>query len=238
LNISLDGKGVAAIVVSTKVEDAIERSFDRGLKEENNKGRFEHTIGVLNGHRGVATSFINDIFNYVGKNLDVLILDNNVEFGKQPIKVMEINLQRKEYHIHDEQRLKDFIKKTTINIQAADRNSVYVLDSHVLTEEIYEEFIEKLNKKLSRIEEHSQYKDSFGDSISLTTFGKNVGLDQQPKISLKEQKSSSSSSSSKRSSEQDLEAVAPPTKKSKQESDLDTKSIENNDNSSTPPSPQ
>lgn len=190
LNMSLDGKGVAAIVVSTKVEDAIERSFKRGFQLKNNQGRFEHTNGVLGGHKGVATAFIEDIFEYVGKNIEILILDNNVDFGKPLIKVMEINLKNYEAIIYDVERLKAFLKKTTINPEASNKGSVYNSDSLEKTAEKYQQFITKLSQKGIQV----QYDNNslLEKNITLTLFGKPSTQQSVSKqeVSIEEQKSS------------------------------------------------
>ncbi len=117
---------ISCIYVSTKVEDALKRSFARGEQ----KLRFEDTQGILRSHKMVVDEVVDRIKEQIAKDnkirqIRINFFDNNVPFGEPPIQFMEINLYENKVIIHNESMLEEFLKKKFINENAKTYSEIY-----------------------------------------------------------------------------------------------------------------
>ncbi len=101
INLALENGGSAHVVfVSTDVEQAIERSYGRGV----DTGRFENVKGILSAHCGSTTQLPGRLRENAGKDLYITIVDNNVEKGKQPDPIASIDCKSGKIVIYDEEK--------------------------------------------------------------------------------------------------------------------------------------
>lgn len=116
-----EGGTAYIVVVSTEVNDAVERAFLRGI----DTGRFETVRGILTAHKGMAVQLPDRLSECADKSVFIRIVDNNVSKGEQPIKVADIDCINKTIQVYDKQKLERFISKTAINIYATHPDDVY-----------------------------------------------------------------------------------------------------------------
>jgi hypothetical protein len=133
---------VQCIVVSTDVGDAIERSYQRGLMD-GKTGRYENTKGILQGHKRMSQQVPSTLAGFIGCNVQLLLVDNNVPKGEQPDDVMSIDLKTKRIEIRDPVKLQRFIHKCQINDDADSRANLY---TEQLEEPSYKVYLEPLLK--------------------------------------------------------------------------------------------
>lgn len=136
----MNGGKVRAIVVSTDVEDAINRSYQRGKEI----GRYEHTEGLLRGHGGVSRQLSDALGPFLGQDFILVIIDNNVPKGQQGQDVMLIDLQNKVIEIYSSENLQKFVNKVQINEKAKSKAELYSATEHNANAEAYmQKFIDK-----------------------------------------------------------------------------------------------
>lgn len=129
ISAGLENKGIVkAIVVSTKVEDAIERSYQRGEKS----GRYENSFGILNVHKNMTLQVPDQLVKFNGKELYVDIVDNNVKQGSPPTLVANIDCLNKNITVSSVDHFIEYIKKMAINTLAKNKDDVY--DNKLLKE--------------------------------------------------------------------------------------------------------
>lgn len=122
LELALTGNGSAKVVlVSTKVEDAVERAYKRGLEI----GRFVPTKSLLSTHKNATVTLPERLAKVAGMDVELLVIDNNVPKNSPPVKIAVINCLNNEIIIYDNERVMDFIKKTAINADAKKPADVY-----------------------------------------------------------------------------------------------------------------
>lgn len=109
------------MVVSTEVIDAVERSYSRGTQT----GRFENTTGILNCHKNMTKQLPDRVAELHKENVSMRIVDNNVERGKAPITIADIDCYNGHIQIYDDEKMDRFIAKTTINPNAISKDEVY-----------------------------------------------------------------------------------------------------------------
>jgi len=120
----IGGGKVRGIIVSTDVGDALSRSFERG-KEDGAKGRYEHTEGILACHRNMTAQVPTTLALFIGSDVKVDIVDNNVEYGKQAEDVATIDLHSSTVKIVDKAKLSRFAEKVHINVAADTLDELY-----------------------------------------------------------------------------------------------------------------
>lgn len=117
------------VVVSTDVVTAVERSFNRGAETiPSTHGRYEDTFGILRCHKNFAIQLPKVLAEFVKADIKVNIVDNNVERGSEAIETAMIILgpePAEEILIINKEGIESLIKKTHINENAQDRDSVY-----------------------------------------------------------------------------------------------------------------
>lgn len=133
-----EGK-VKGIIVSTDVGDAVERSYSRGAQE----GRYENTQGILRCHKLMAQQVPTTLSNFVGQDVEFLLVDNNVAKGEQAENVMSVNLKTKELSIYSEINLERFAHKGKINEKATTRDNLYLESRSINHGEYMKPLIEK-----------------------------------------------------------------------------------------------
>jgi Zeta toxin len=122
LDLAIKSGGKSEIIaVSTKVEDAITRSFSRGVAT----GRYEDTKGILNCHKRSTAQMISTLANYDGQDVNFTLVDNNVPKGDAPIRTLSVDLKNKTVVIHNAGRLREYLKKMNINIDATGEDDLY-----------------------------------------------------------------------------------------------------------------
>tara|TARA_R110002110_G_scaffold415807_1_gene656409 strand:- start:17142 stop:21704 length:4563 start_codon:yes stop_codon:yes gene_type:complete len=147
---------VKGTIVSTKVESAIERSYQRALET----GRFEDTVGLLECHQAVPNKALAYIDYYKGKKVQVNFADNNVDAGQAPVLFMSVDCASSQIVIHNEDLLREFVKKQLINTSAKTPSEVYPFEP-VLTEQLdeaVETYLEQLNAMGYQIEQKNKSK--------------------------------------------------------------------------------
>jgi hypothetical protein len=121
-NYALSKNGVVkGVVLSTKAENALRRSFERG----NEIGRYEDTVTLLQCHQSSPKLALDHAISNMGKNVHVEFFDNNVNLGEVPNAFLEIDCAKREVVIHNESLLKEFMKKQFINPQAKTYKDIY-----------------------------------------------------------------------------------------------------------------
>ncbi len=142
---------VKGAIVSTKVETAIQRSYQRAL----DTGRFEDTSGLLECHQAVPEKALAYVSDYKGEKVQVDFVDNNVEAGEAPVLFMSVNCKDSAITIHDEDLLREFIKKQLINTNAKTPSEIYPSEP-VLTEQLdeaVENYLDALHNNGYQIEQ-------------------------------------------------------------------------------------
>lgn len=117
----INGGSAKIIMVSTKVEDAIQRAYARGEAT----GRFIPTQILLSAHRNSALNLPERIQHAAEKDVTITFFDNNVPKDTQPALIAEIDCLEKIIIIHDKSKFEEFIKKIAINIAATNETEVY-----------------------------------------------------------------------------------------------------------------
>ncbi len=112
---------VKGVVVSTKVENALQRSFERAQET----GRYEDTTNLLNCHQASPKLALEFASDHKGKNIHLDFFDNNVSQGATPNLFLEINCKQGSVTVHDEVLLKEFMKKQFINANAKTYQEIY-----------------------------------------------------------------------------------------------------------------
>lgn len=147
---------VKGAIVSTKVETAIQRSYQRAL----DTGRFEDTSGLLECHQAVPEKALAYVSDYQGKKVQVDFVDNNVDIGEAPVLFMSVNCEDSTITIHSEDLLREFIKKQLINTKAKTPSEIYPSEP-VLTEQLdeaVENYLDALHTNGYQIEQTSKLK--------------------------------------------------------------------------------
>ncbi|MCX7091247.1 MAG: hypothetical protein NTU48_07355 [Legionellales bacterium] len=122
IDLALTNEGAAhAVFVSTDIEKAIDRAFQRG--EET--GRYENVKGILSAHRGSTMQLPERLIENAGKSLYVTIVDNNGKKDSQPVTIAQINCLDRTITIFDPEKMLNFIKKTAINVDATSAEQCY-----------------------------------------------------------------------------------------------------------------
>jgi len=148
---------VKGAIVSTKVETAIQRGYQRAL----DTGRFEDTTGLLECHQDVPEKALTYLKNYRGKRVKVDFVDNNVGVGEAPILFMSVNCENSMVVIHDEDLLRAFVKKQLINIKAKSPSEIYP-SNLILTEQLddaVENYLDELHINGYQIEQTQKPKE-------------------------------------------------------------------------------
>ncbi|MGV3739947.1 MAG: hypothetical protein ACO1N3_01475 [Gammaproteobacteria bacterium] len=120
----LEGGCVRGIVVSTDVEDAISRSYARGL-EDGVAGRYESSESILRLHKLSTEQLPVNLSKFVGEDVQFSLVDNNVPKDSQAEEFMVMDLQTGKIEISDPVKAERFIKKTSININAKSEQELY-----------------------------------------------------------------------------------------------------------------
>lgn len=120
-----NGGKTRAIVVSTEVVTAVERSFARG-EELGQEGRYENTRGILNCHKEMTKQLVSNLAKHQDQDIEVLFCDNNVGRGQKPVNFMKIDFKNKEIEIYNEKMLDRFLQKINININAESKEEAYI----------------------------------------------------------------------------------------------------------------
>ena len=113
VDIATYGAGrVQGIVVSLDVQEAYDRSMDRGTKT----GRFEDTKNILDAHAAIADIFTKFLIDNKGKDICYSVYDNNVELGEQPNIIASFDLKKGTYKIIDQTKFKRFLNKSNLDV--------------------------------------------------------------------------------------------------------------------------
>lgn len=123
----IGGGAVYAIVVSTDVEQAMQRSIARGQMEK----RFEDNKGILLYHKLMTTQVPQRLAEAAGKDVNVLIYDNNGAVSELPTTVLEFQGLESKVIIHDLEKLERFVQKVAISPSAKPKEPVYNDDERV-----------------------------------------------------------------------------------------------------------
>jgi uncharacterized ubiquitin-like protein YukD len=122
LDLAIKSSGKSEIIaVSTKVETAIARSFGRGAET----GRYEDTKGILRCHKFSTEQMMTTLAGYDGEDVNFTLVDNNVPKGDTPIRCMSVDLKDQTIVIHNEARMREYLKKLNININATGEDNLY-----------------------------------------------------------------------------------------------------------------
>ena len=132
----MGGGKVRGIIVSTDVSTALSRSFDRG-EQDGAKGRYENTEGILACHRNMTAQVPSKLALFVGSDVKVDIVDNNVAFGEQADNVAAIDLHSRSVQVFDEAKLSRFAEKIYINKEADTFEEIYEPHDETPTAAVY-----------------------------------------------------------------------------------------------------
>ena len=109
------GGTLSGIIVSTTVETAIPRAYQRGEEI----GRFSTTKDLLTAHKDSVSWFQSIIKNeqFKGQNIEYYIYDNNVLRGSKPNLIASIDCKNNQIIVNDVVGLRKFLKKGLIDIE-------------------------------------------------------------------------------------------------------------------------
>lgn len=123
----IGGGSVYVIVVSTDVESAMQRSYERGKIEK----RFEDNRGILLYHKLMTAQVPQRLVEAAGKDVTVFIFDNNVPRGEMPIPILEFQGLQSAVTIYDLEKLDTFAQKVAINPNAKPGEPVYIAGEEI-----------------------------------------------------------------------------------------------------------
>lgn len=123
IDLSTMGEGNLHInCVTSSPDESVKRAFLRGVMT----GRYVDTSYLLKSHRDVSKDFHIRLSENSGKNIDYVLVDNNVPEGEIPTLVEEGNLRTGTVKVHDKNKLKDFLYKKNINVRAINKTTLYI----------------------------------------------------------------------------------------------------------------
>lgn len=174
LGITGDKSKLHIYCVSVPVEVSLARASSRAVET----GRYMDTSLLLKSHRDVSVNFHKIMANHKSKNIDYVLIDNNVPKGSFPTLTEEGDLSSKIIRVHDIAKLLNFLAKSSVNIEANARGSLYLQNQ---TNSPIEHFnaLAKLGFQIDFTQEHVHKK--------LKVFNPERPLKSQLRIALEKQ---------------------------------------------------
>lgn len=176
-----DNNGVVkGVFISTKVEEAIERSFKRGQET----GRFEDTQSILECHKDMVKKAQDYVLKNLGKKMQLEFLDNsNANNGKSEL-FLTVDCLNKTLVIENREMLKQFIKKQCINKEAKKYCELYAINkiADVQLEKLTQAWIKKMENAGLKVSIKNNLRTPANDVASIP-----VPLPQQSRTVLFQQ---------------------------------------------------
>ena len=120
----INGGKVRGTIVSTDTEDALIRSYGRGVKD-GDKGRYESTHVLLRLHKSMTEQTPTTLSEFSGQDVQFLFVDNNVPEDQPSQKFMAVDMKSQDVVIYSQEKLDRFALKTSINIDAKSSSDLY-----------------------------------------------------------------------------------------------------------------